>query len=697
MANVRVDVEAADKASAVIKKVAGEVGGLSKTAAASAGGFGKLVGNVDGMVRSLTGFSLAQVSVAGAVAKGAEMVTEAVSNYSAYVEQIDHMAIRTGMATEEVSRLVQVADDFRVETSTLERAMTLALQNGFEPTTENLAELADRFISIQDPTERAAAMQDIFGKSWADLVPLLERGGDAIREASAGISDSLIVTEDATNANREYIASLDTLQDAWTGVQNEAAKGLIPSMTVFAKDMEMLMEGASLAEVLAFNQEEYRKIEERATSTEKLRAMGLERSAESARLSGMAEYYRKQQLAAGNATTDAATRVTDTYSASLTAQAEAYGHSTRRLWEMNAGLEEYRAMQEQIPALTQNVADAQTNLNTTMQNFSQNYAGDVVGALQAAGVSGEKYEQALAAVDAQNGTNLLGQYEANKALEEAVKQYQKDGDVKKFSTALAANKSEWEQLDDNVQQAKSALEQAKGAFDALMADMASWNGKTFTIQVTTGGTGGRDPGGTGGVTEQVCCFAGYTPIATPEGDRAIDSLNDGDMVLVWTGETTEAAPVVRRYMAERSDTILIGLVDGRILHTTPNHPLLVEGGDYTEAGKLQEGMRIAGTMPGIVLAVALLSGSFQVYDITVSHAAHNFLADGICAHNKPAPDFRTCGSANTSAGRVGGGGGNVTIDIRNITVVTGNAQEFINQLGKLAARGRSAGAGYAGG
>ena len=61
----------------------------------------------------------------------------------------------------------------------------MALKNGFIPTIDNLAALSDRLLAIDDPALRAAEASKIFGKSYADMMPFLMAGGDAIRDVTA--------------------------------------------------------------------------------------------------------------------------------------------------------------------------------------------------------------------------------------------------------------------------------------------------------------------------------------------------------------------------------------------------------------------------------------------------------------------------------------------------------------------------------
>lgn len=261
----------ADQAADELERLRGQMKKTGQTADQTKKEFGSFASQLDDAVQSVTGFSLAQVTLAGGLGLVASQVKSAIGDYSAYVEQVDKLTMSTGMSAEEMSRLAQVADDFRVDINSLEGALGMALKNGFNPTTENLASLADELRGISDPTQKAERLTEIFGRQWEAVIPLLDRGGQAIREASAGISDSLIVTEDAIEANRSFQKSLDDLQDTWTGIKNEFAKGLLTegnlkSLELFASNLEDLNNGVSIFKILADNQKAYTRIEMEATN-----------------------------------------------------------------------------------------------------------------------------------------------------------------------------------------------------------------------------------------------------------------------------------------------------------------------------------------------------------------------------------------------------------------------------------------------
>lgn len=59
------------------------------------------------------------------------------------------------------------------------------LKSGSITTTEAMAKIADKLAEMPDGWQKTAAAQRVFGKSAADLIPLLNAGGDAIRNARA--------------------------------------------------------------------------------------------------------------------------------------------------------------------------------------------------------------------------------------------------------------------------------------------------------------------------------------------------------------------------------------------------------------------------------------------------------------------------------------------------------------------------------
>ena len=170
-------------------------------------------------------------SLTAAVYKAGQTVVDSIGDWADYADSMRLSAQMAGVTTEEMSRLTQAADDFRVPMEVMQRSMEMALKNGFTPTIDNLAALSDELLAIQDPATRAAKASEIFGKSYADMMPFLMAGGDAIREVTDGISDNLVVTEEAAQQAKEYKDALDALGDAWVGLKNKIGQFAVPALT----------------------------------------------------------------------------------------------------------------------------------------------------------------------------------------------------------------------------------------------------------------------------------------------------------------------------------------------------------------------------------------------------------------------------------------------------------------------------------
>lgn len=106
--------------------------------------------------------------------------------------------------------------------------------------TETLAALAD----MTDETRRNAAANDIFGKSYQELQPLLNSGSEGIaammNEAEAY---GMVMSNDAVKASAAWEDSLSKLQGTMGGVKNRITSDLLPGMTQFMIGLSDLMAG----------------------------------------------------------------------------------------------------------------------------------------------------------------------------------------------------------------------------------------------------------------------------------------------------------------------------------------------------------------------------------------------------------------------------------------------------------------------
>ena len=113
-----------------------------------------------------------------------------------------------------------------------------------------LVELADKFKDMPDGASKATTAMELFGKSGADMIPLLNSGGEALRKY-LGIMD-----EETAKAAEEFKDSLTSMNRAMNIIFVKTVKELSPTFTVLANDFLDLADnsdelGDSLSQKLA--------------------------------------------------------------------------------------------------------------------------------------------------------------------------------------------------------------------------------------------------------------------------------------------------------------------------------------------------------------------------------------------------------------------------------------------------------------
>lgn len=228
MANIRIEVQAAvDDAVAGLNRVdgaLGEVGGVTKQA-----GLG-LADLKAGLDMGMQAFN----AVKGAV----ESVIDPVLAYSKNIRDLSSF---TGTSAEESSRLVNVFDDMQINYTTLRTAARKFSDEGLQLNIKNLAELSDKYLSIQDPVKRSTFLTETFGaRAGPELARLLEKGSAAIHDMAKEAEDLGLVMDGATvERMRRLELQMDQLEDRTLGLKVSLAEGLVPAVSDLAYFVEM--------------------------------------------------------------------------------------------------------------------------------------------------------------------------------------------------------------------------------------------------------------------------------------------------------------------------------------------------------------------------------------------------------------------------------------------------------------------------
>jgi hypothetical protein len=215
----------------------------------------------DGLVKGLAqGFALemvkdAVVKLGDFVAHGAEVA-----------DQMGKLAQSAGVPVEAFSRLAYAAnlsdvstEDLGSSMSKLDKTMASAFSGAdkgaaaafkalnvqitdtsgkMKTSEEVMLQVADRFAGLEDGAAKTALAQQLFGKSGAELIPLLNQGADGIWDMEAA-ADQFGVTVTAAGAAsaEQFNDSLTKLKKIGEGVAIRVAADLTPSLSKLADQL----------------------------------------------------------------------------------------------------------------------------------------------------------------------------------------------------------------------------------------------------------------------------------------------------------------------------------------------------------------------------------------------------------------------------------------------------------------------------
>ena len=170
-----------------------------------------------------------------------DVISDIVNETVDYNKTVREMTQVTGLGAEEVSRIIQVSDDWGISINEVRTSLAFMNKQGVTPSIDNLAKLADEYVNTEDKSVFAEKAVKILGRGYQTLIPILAQGGDALRDQAAAIDENMLATEDSIAASREYEVALDTLQDTVTGLKYELGRGLLPILVEVVKTLNDLV------------------------------------------------------------------------------------------------------------------------------------------------------------------------------------------------------------------------------------------------------------------------------------------------------------------------------------------------------------------------------------------------------------------------------------------------------------------------
>lgn len=183
-----------------------------------------------------------------AIRAGIDVVAGAKAAFDEVTNRIDNTAKsaqKLGLTFTQISNLNFAAGEAGVSLETLERGIKEMMKRGFAVDGDvegSFLAIADEISGIADQSERMQRATEIFGKSGADMLVLLQSGRDAISESAAFSEKWLSLTEAQVIGVEQYNDTWARVGTIVEGLTNTFVAELAPVMTLIG---EYIIDGAN--------------------------------------------------------------------------------------------------------------------------------------------------------------------------------------------------------------------------------------------------------------------------------------------------------------------------------------------------------------------------------------------------------------------------------------------------------------------
>lgn len=225
--------------------------------------------NVIKNVGAAVGAAVVAIGTA-AVALGKKLVDSAV-DVSAYGDEIDKESQKLGMSAENYQKLSYAMEMSGADIESMKKGMVninksladfadgneaaassftslgVSLKNGdgsMKNSEAVLMDTVDALANMEDATKRDAMAQEIFGKSFTELRPLLNSGSEGIRELmEEAEAYGMVMSDDAVKASADFDDSLTRAQGTMQGLKNRMVGELLPAFGEVVDGFSLLVSG----------------------------------------------------------------------------------------------------------------------------------------------------------------------------------------------------------------------------------------------------------------------------------------------------------------------------------------------------------------------------------------------------------------------------------------------------------------------
>ena len=252
--NAAVKIQASVDGIASINGLEKSLDRVDKQAGGLQGTFNRVKGAAGGLTSSLGGLVPA-IGLAGLGALGKRSIDAA--------DNLNDLSQRTGVGVEALDKFGKAANDSGSSLDEVAKAMGKLAKGIVDPASKTnealksiginstdaqgkirgvdaiMLDLADKFSKMPDGVEKTALAMEIFGKSGANIIPMLNEGKTALNEYSATIDKDMAAAADKFND------SINKVTASISGPFNEAIVALLPTITKLAEGIAALAKGFS--------------------------------------------------------------------------------------------------------------------------------------------------------------------------------------------------------------------------------------------------------------------------------------------------------------------------------------------------------------------------------------------------------------------------------------------------------------------
>lgn len=203
-----------------------------------------------------TGFAVGFVrSMDNAIDAADEMfkASQSLGTSTESLSQLTHAAEMSGSSFETMqtalrrvsTALEDVANGSQGPAARAFEALGVAVQNAdgsLRSVDEVIADVSEAFAGMEDGAQKTAAANAIFGRSGAELIPMLNQGRaglQAMRDEADRLGITL--TERAGRSAEAFNDNIERLKRAFTGIRNQVADALLPVFERFSDALVTIM------------------------------------------------------------------------------------------------------------------------------------------------------------------------------------------------------------------------------------------------------------------------------------------------------------------------------------------------------------------------------------------------------------------------------------------------------------------------